>query len=316
MAKIEKPNFYKTRNNYGQYDLVSIFEAAEKRTLRHCNVATLALVQKTEEDNIYCLPFPIREGESPSTIKAWNIYNAKVEKNDIILVIFTDRDFRVNKDNVSENNIAQTSDNNLHEIEFGVAISISGLAGEKGDKGDKGDPGPKGDQGPKGDSGNSPYIGTNGNWWIGDFDTGVQALFVPALQENVPDENKVKVWLDSDDFPNDATITKPALAKATAFVTDDGSNKLTSTTSESADAVKAAALDFTEDSASKTTFTASESTSKTSSTTEGGLSFTTDSISTLTSAASETNTQSEEALNFTDDTSSTITFADNNSASK
>lgn len=176
--------------------------------------------------------------------------------------------------------------------------------------------GPRGEKGPKGDSGNSPYIGTNGNWWVGDFDTGVQALFVPALQENAPNENKVKVWLDSDDFPNDVTITKPALAKATAFVTDDGSNELTSITSESADAVKAAALDFTEDSASKTAFTASELTSKTSSTTEGGLNFTTDSISTLTSAASETNTQSEEALNFTDDTSSTITFADNNSASK
>lgn len=174
----------------------------------------------------------------------------------------------------------------------------------------------QGPRGEKGDPGNSPYIGINGNWWVGDFDTGVQALFVPALQENAPDENKVKVWLDSDDFPNDATITKPALAKATAFVTDDESNELTSTTSESADAVKAAALDFTEDSASKTTFTASELTSKTSSTTEGGLNFTTDSISALTSAASETNTQSEEALNFTDDTSSTITFADNNSASK
>lgn len=197
MAKIEKPNFYKTRNNYGQYDLVSIFEAAEKRTLRHCNVATLALVQKTEKDNIYCLPFPIREGESPSTIKAWNIYNAEVEKNDIILVIFTDRDFRVNKDNVSENNIVQTSDNNLHEIEFGVAISISGLAGEKGDKGDKGDPGPKGDQGPKGDPGNSPYIGTNGNWWIGDFDTGVQSLFSPSVSPAAPNSNSNHVWVDT-----------------------------------------------------------------------------------------------------------------------
>lgn len=56
--------------------------------------------------------------------------------------------------------------------------------------------GPRGEKGPKGDPGNSPYIGTNGNWWIDDFDTGVQALFVPALQENAPDENKVKVWLD------------------------------------------------------------------------------------------------------------------------
>lgn len=176
--------------------------------------------------------------------------------------------------------------------------------------------GPRGEKGPKGDPGNSPYIGINGNWWVDNFDTGVQALFVPALQENAPDENKVKVWLDNDDFPNDVTITKPALAKATAFVTDDESNELTSTTSESADAVKAAALDFTEDSASKTTFTASESTPRTSSTTEDGLNFTTDSVSALTSATSEVNTQSEDTLNFTDDTSSAITFADNNSVSK
>ena len=35
--------------------------------------------------------------------------------------------------------------------------------------------GPKGDKGDKGDKGNSPYIGENGNWWVGDQDTGVKA---------------------------------------------------------------------------------------------------------------------------------------------
>jgi len=60
-----------------------------------------------------------------------------------------------------------------------------GPPGPKGDKGDKGDTGPRGPagpagaagkdgaagpagpQGPKGDDGDTPYIGSNGNWWIG-----------------------------------------------------------------------------------------------------------------------------------------------------
>lgn len=62
-----------------------------------------------------------------------------------------------------------------------------GDAGAKGDKGDTGDRGPKGDkgdtgpqgpqgiQGPKGEPGNTPYVGQNGNWYIGNTDLGVAA---------------------------------------------------------------------------------------------------------------------------------------------
>ena len=42
-------------------------------------------------------------------------------------------------------------------------IALSALQGIKGDKGDKGDPG------------DTPFIGENGNWWIGDTDTGIPA---------------------------------------------------------------------------------------------------------------------------------------------
>lgn len=69
----------------------------------------------------------------------------------------------------------------------------TGAKGEKGDKGEMGFQGPqgmtgpqglqgpqglKGDQGaqgPQGEPGATPYIGSNGNWWIGDTDTGVSA---------------------------------------------------------------------------------------------------------------------------------------------
>ena len=47
-----------------------------------------------------------------------------------------------------------------------LGVKATGATGEKDDKGDKGD---------KGDHGLIPYIGVNGNWWIGELDTGVNA---------------------------------------------------------------------------------------------------------------------------------------------
>ena len=52
---------------------------------------------------------------------------------------------------------------------------IKGDKGEKGDQGDQGLQGEKGESGAAGTAGNSPYIGTNGNWYIGDVDTGIKA---------------------------------------------------------------------------------------------------------------------------------------------
>ena len=72
----------------------------------------------------------------------------------------------------------------------------TGAQGEKGDKGDKGDTGETGPQGPKGDKGDTgtpgtdgtdgltPCIGENGNWWIGDTDTGVKASGDDATHAN------------------------------------------------------------------------------------------------------------------------------------
>ena len=77
-----------------------------------------------------------------------------------------------------------------------LAMSISACAGPQGPKGEKGDSGepglpgsvgpegpqgpqgsegPQGSQGEQGEPGQTPYIGENGNWWIGETDTGVSA---------------------------------------------------------------------------------------------------------------------------------------------
>lgn len=52
------------------------------------------------------------------------------------------------------------------DSEWQNLIALSALQGIKGDKGDKGDPGEDGD---------TPYVGGNGNWWIGGIDTGIKA---------------------------------------------------------------------------------------------------------------------------------------------
>ena len=58
-----------------------------------------------------------------------------------------------------------TSDGKTYEI----------LNGAKGDKGDKGDQGIQGPQGIQGEDGLTPFIGENGNWWIGEEDLEVPA---------------------------------------------------------------------------------------------------------------------------------------------
>lgn len=47
-----------------------------------------------------------------------------------------------------------------------TAVSCTSQTGEKGEKGDTGEAGA---------DGLTPFIGENGNWWIGDTDTGVKA---------------------------------------------------------------------------------------------------------------------------------------------
>ena len=68
-----------------------------------------------------------------------------------------------------------------------TGIHAQGIKGEKGDKGDTGEQGQAGRDGKDGADGKTPYIGENGNWWIGDADTGISATpttYIPAIFNN------------------------------------------------------------------------------------------------------------------------------------
>ncbi len=54
-------------------------------------------------------------------------------------------------------------------------IGPQGEQGDVGPQGPQGDKGDTGDTGQSGEDGNTPFIGENGNWWIGNVDTGIPA---------------------------------------------------------------------------------------------------------------------------------------------
>lgn len=63
----------------------------------------------------------------------------------------------------------------LNHLEQGVMNEQIGPVGPEGKPGRDGATGPAGRDGADGQDGQTPHIGANGNWWIGDTDTGISA---------------------------------------------------------------------------------------------------------------------------------------------
>ena len=88
-------------------------------------------------------------------------------------------------------------------------VGATGPQGPKGDTGATGPQGPKGDtgatgpQGPKGTDGTTPHIGDNGDWFLGDTDTGVKAAAEAATHEKA---GIVKPNMDFD-IAEDGTLS-------------------------------------------------------------------------------------------------------------
>ena len=69
-----------------------------------------------------------------------------------------------------------------------LGVKATGENGKDGKDGADGKDGVNGKDGTDGKDGSTPFIGENGNWWIGDTDTGVQAAYdgsVPAGSSSV-----------------------------------------------------------------------------------------------------------------------------------
>lgn len=74
--------------------------------------------------------------------------------------------------------VEKTEENGVVKLTFGLPPGATGPQGERGPKGETGPQGETGETGPAGADGQdgvTPHIGENGNWFIGETDTGVPA---------------------------------------------------------------------------------------------------------------------------------------------
>lgn len=70
----------------------------------------------------------------------------------------------------------------------GITATTSVVISSSVAEGKQGEPGPIGVQGvpgADGEDGITPYIGENGNWWIGNEDTGISAKGIKGEQGNI-----------------------------------------------------------------------------------------------------------------------------------
>ena len=78
-----------------------------------------------------------------------------------------------------------------------AVMVTSGVAGPAGSQGLPGSNGQPGSSGQTGNNGQSPYIGNNGNWWIGSSDTGVSAGGLAANEDENFIVNQYDLLTDS-----------------------------------------------------------------------------------------------------------------------
>lgn len=73
----------------------------------------------------------------------------------------------------------------------GTVLTVTSASGTSSAdlKGEKGDAGPRGETGAAGQDGLTPFIGENGNWWIGSADTGTTAGGASGLPAATADDN-------------------------------------------------------------------------------------------------------------------------------
>lgn len=102
-----------------------------------------------------------------------------------------------------------------------------GIQGEQGDQGIQGLPGETGPQGPEGPAGETPYIGENGNWWIGTTDTGVAAAGSGSGEVYSTEETRIGTWIDGKPLYRKTYVTRtPSSRTGTVATLDENVNVL------------------------------------------------------------------------------------------
>lgn len=116
-----------TRKNeslYDENDLLTVLLTVKSNILRDLKVASLGVVKEIEDNNYVVKLFPLLQNENEKTILCFKLKDITIVKNDVVLILFTDRNFIQNLKQIKLNQTLTklTENYDLHSHNYGIII--------------------------------------------------------------------------------------------------------------------------------------------------------------------------------------------------
>lgn len=107
-------------------DLMAVCTELKANIFRNLKVATLGKVISINNNIIKCKPFPLIENETEKIIDCYSLNHLNLQKNDIVLILFIDRNFIQNLKQIkNDQKLTRLQQNvDLHSDKFGIVIGI------------------------------------------------------------------------------------------------------------------------------------------------------------------------------------------------
>lgn len=100
-------------------DFLRVLLATKEATLRDCNVADVAQIISIRNDGYHCC----KSLSTLSEINALKLEDLEVSVNDVVLILYTNREFRVNLRKIKNSQpMINNSNSELHSNAYGIII--------------------------------------------------------------------------------------------------------------------------------------------------------------------------------------------------
>lgn len=116
---------YQGTNNTSS-DFLKVLLALKKNVFKDLKVAGLAQVKSIKDDIFTVQPFPILSNELDKNIQCIAVSNLWVKEGDVVLLLYTDRNFIQNLKQVKlgQKLTPLKSDAELHSEKYGIIIAL------------------------------------------------------------------------------------------------------------------------------------------------------------------------------------------------
>lgn len=120
-------NKFKTAKDIRKDDNLEVLLTLKRNIFKNLKVASLGQVTKIGSDIINVTLFPLYKEETNVVIDCYKLKDLELKPNDVVLILFLDRNFIQNLKQIKNNQSKTNLDVNnveLHSLKYGIIIGI------------------------------------------------------------------------------------------------------------------------------------------------------------------------------------------------